>query len=90
MIALVCGGITSFLMVLALSSSDWLLAMGWRQGLFEHCIEKDAPTPLPFKIEAEIGCHPARDERELAMDLKSVNVTCAISSSLPTRKQICN
>jgi len=61
-IALVCGVITVFLMLLALSSSDWLLAIGWRQGLFEHCIESDAPRPLPFQINAEAGCHRARDE----------------------------
>nr|XP_053656057.1 uncharacterized protein LOC128704883 isoform X1 [Cherax quadricarinatus] len=61
-IALVCGIITAFLMVLALASSDWLLAVGWRQGLFEHCIELDAPKPLPFQINAKPGCHTARDE----------------------------
>ncbi|XP_045136676.1 SH3 and multiple ankyrin repeat domains protein 1-like [Portunus trituberculatus] len=61
-IALVCGIITAFLMVLALASSDWLLAVGWRQGLFEHCVEQGAPKPLPFQINAEPGCHPARDE----------------------------
>lgn len=61
-IALVCGIITAFLMVLALASSDWLLAVGWRQGLFEHCVEHGAPKPLPFQINAEPGCHPARDE----------------------------
>ncbi|XP_071532043.1 uncharacterized protein [Panulirus ornatus] len=61
-IALVCGVITAFLMVLALASSDWLLAVGWRQGLFEHCIERGAPKPLPFQINADEGCHAARDE----------------------------
>ncbi|XP_064115498.1 transmembrane protein 47-like isoform X2 [Macrobrachium nipponense] len=61
-IALVCGIITAFLMVLALSSSDWLLAQGWRQGLFAHCIGDGAPKPLPFQINAEVGCHTARDE----------------------------
>ncbi|KAK3871819.1 hypothetical protein Pcinc_023059 [Petrolisthes cinctipes] len=61
-IALVCGMITAFLMVLALASSDWLLASGWRQGLFEHCVEPSSPKPLPFQIVADTGCHPARDE----------------------------
>lgn len=65
-IALVCGFITAFLMVLALSSSDWLLAVGWRQGLFNHCVEPGAPKPLPFQINADAGCHKARDEREWA------------------------
>ncbi|KAK7073024.1 hypothetical protein SK128_015098, partial [Halocaridina rubra] len=63
-IALVCGIITAFLMVLALSSSDWLLAVGWRQGLFAHCVGDGAPKPLPFQINADVGCHTARDERK--------------------------
>ena len=77
MIALVCGVITAFLMLLALASSDWLQAVGWRQGLFEHCIETGAPTPLPFQTDAEPGCHRARNEREFCFIfcLKNLLVT---------------
>ncbi|XP_018024585.1 transmembrane protein 47 isoform X2 [Hyalella azteca] len=82
-IALVCGAITSFLMILALSSSDWLLAMGWRQGLFEHCIEKGAPTPLPFKVEADYGCYPARNEPYI-MGAAGLCVICLLLSCLAT------
>ncbi|RXG70833.1 Transmembrane protein 47, partial [Armadillidium vulgare] len=52
-IALVCGIITSILMLLALTSSSWLQTVGWRQGLFEHCIKPNAPQPLPFQTEYE-------------------------------------
>lgn len=48
-------------MVMALASTDWLMAAGWRQGLFMHCISDDAPTPLPFNIVADPDCYPARD-----------------------------
>lgn len=50
-------------MIMTLTSSDWLIAEGWRQGLFSHCIGEHAPTPLPFNVpEREPNCYPARDE----------------------------
>lgn len=50
-------------MILALISNDWLIAEGWRQGLFSHCIGENAPTPLPFNVpERDPQCYPARDE----------------------------
>ena len=50
-------------MIMTLTSSDWLIAEGWRQGLFSHCIGENAPTPLPFNVqEREPECYPARDE----------------------------
>lgn len=62
-IAFVCGIIVIALMLMALMSSDWLIAEGWRQGLFSHCIGENAPTPLPFNVpEREAACYPARDE----------------------------
>ncbi|XP_059485113.1 transmembrane protein 47 isoform X4 [Neocloeon triangulifer] len=60
-IAFICGIIVVMLMVMALASTDWLMAAGWRQGLFMHCISDDAPTPLPFNIVADPDCYPARD-----------------------------
>lgn len=62
-IALICGLIVIALMILALISNDWLIAEGWRQGLFSHCIGENAPTPLPFNVpERDPQCYPARDE----------------------------
>ena len=61
-IALICGLIVILLMIMGLTSTDWLMALGYRQGLFKHCIAADAPTPLPFNIIDTPGeCYPARD-----------------------------
>lgn len=61
-IAFICGIMVIVLLVLALVSNDWLMAAGWRQGLFYHCIGEHAPTPLPFNIKAVgAGCFGARD-----------------------------
>ncbi|KAH0561548.1 transmembrane protein 47 isoform X2 [Cotesia glomerata] len=60
-IALVCGIIVILLMIMGLASADWLMAVGWRQGLFTHCIADGADTPLPFNVVAEPGCYSARD-----------------------------
>lgn len=45
-----------------MASTDWLMATGWRQGLFSHCIGENAPTPLPFNVQ-NLGpdCYKARD-----------------------------
>ncbi|XP_045517318.1 uncharacterized protein LOC123709804 isoform X1 [Pieris brassicae] len=59
-IALICGLLVIILMVLGLASADWLMAAGWRQGLFMHCIDPESPTPLPFDITAQPGCYAAR------------------------------
>ncbi|CAG0881851.1 unnamed protein product [Cyprideis torosa] len=61
-IALICGIIVILLLILALASTNWLLAKGWRQGLFMHCIEEGAPWPLPFEVDSPPGCHRARGE----------------------------
>jgi len=60
-IAFICGIIVVLLMIMGLASTDWLMALGWRQGLFAHCIEEGATTPLPFNIPDPPGCYPARD-----------------------------
>lgn len=60
-IAFICGIIVILLMIMGLASTDWLMALGWRQGLFAHCIEEGAPTPLPFNMPDPPGCYQARD-----------------------------
>lgn len=49
---------------MALTSTDWLLAAGWRQGLFVHCVTPEAEPPLPFNIVADVGCYESRDACE--------------------------
>merc|ERR1712130_454218 len=44
----------------ATSTADWILAEGWREGLFMQCIEEGAPTPLPFNMDPTVGCSKAR------------------------------
>ncbi|XP_065565819.1 uncharacterized protein LOC136030680 [Artemia franciscana] len=46
---------------MALTSTDWLMAQGWRQGLFYHCIDNSAERPLPFGLAGDPGCYRARD-----------------------------
>ncbi|XP_055387661.1 transmembrane protein 47 isoform X1 [Condylostylus longicornis] len=60
-IAFICGIIVIVLMIMALASTDWLMAAGWRQGLFVHCIEEDIVPPLPFNLHDPPGCYPSRD-----------------------------
>lgn len=50
---------------MSLASTDWLLAQGWRQGLFLHCIDESADKPLPFGLEDTVGCYRVRDECKL-------------------------
>merc|ERR1719184_63020 len=52
--------ITVILMVAATSTADWMLADGWREGLFMQCISEGAPTPLPFDMPLEAGCGAVR------------------------------
>lgn len=59
-IAFICGSIVIILMIMALASTDWLMATGWRQGLFVHCIEENI-TPMPFDVNEPPGCYPSRD-----------------------------
>merc|ERR1711892_142864 len=59
-IAFTCCFITVILMVAATSTADWMLAGGWREGLFMQCISAGAPTPLPFDMPEEAGCGVAR------------------------------
>lgn len=61
-IAFLCGALALALLVMSLASTDWLLAQGWRQGLFLHCIDESADKPLPFGLEDTVGCYRVRDE----------------------------
>lgn len=64
-IAFICGIIVLVLMLMALTSTDWLLSSGWRQGLFVHCISDQAEDPLPFDLTQEKGqCYDSRDKCE--------------------------
>lgn len=61
-IAFICGIIVVLLMVMALTSTDWLITTDWRQGLFVHCISNEPQLPLPFNLQQEVGCHDSRDK----------------------------
>ncbi|XP_061402210.1 transmembrane protein 47 isoform X1 [Musca vetustissima] len=74
-IAFICGVIVILLMIMALASTDWLMAEGWRQGLFVHCIEEDVLPPLPFNIIDPPGCYPSRD----VFYIKATAVLCVIT-----------
>ncbi|XP_063704622.1 transmembrane protein 47 isoform X2 [Culicoides brevitarsis] len=60
-IAFICGIIVILLMLMALTSTDWLMAESWRQGLFVHCIEDGYTPPLPFNLQDPPGCYASRD-----------------------------
>jgi len=47
-------------MTAATATADWMLAEGWREGLFAKCVSEFAPLPLPFDMDDEIGCTKAR------------------------------
>lgn len=59
-------------MIMGLVSTDWLMAAGWRQGLFMHCIEEHAEEPLPFNTKGGTGCYTARDVGMYLFKQKSV------------------
>lgn len=86
-IAFICGVIVVLLMIMGLASTDWLMALGWRQGLFAHCIEDGAPTPLPFNIVDPPGCYQARDVGEQAKrDIK--HNTVLLMSQFPFMRKV--
>lgn len=66
-------------MLLTLTSTDWLLSAGWRQGLFSHCIALHAPTPLPFNVPNNgPDCYPTR---EVGMFYSKVQVNLVFKKS---------
>ncbi|XP_040578438.1 uncharacterized protein [Lepeophtheirus salmonis] len=60
-IAFVCTFITTFLMIAACSTTDWVVSEGWHEGLFQQCVDKGALTPLPFGGDEVLGCQKAHD-----------------------------
>jgi len=56
------GAISVFLLIAAISNSEWALSEGWREGLFVQCVDKGGATPLPFRQPHWMGnssvCHP--------------------------------
>merc|ERR1712112_658779 len=59
-IAFTCCVITCIILVAATSTADWMLAEGWREGLFQQCISEGAALPLPFDMTPQVGCSSAR------------------------------
>jgi uncharacterized membrane protein len=60
-IAFTCCAITTFLMFSATASSEWIGTDGWREGLFQQCVNPGAPLPLPFNVRPIPGCHRAHN-----------------------------
>ena len=65
-IAFTCCVITTFLMVAATASSEWIKSEGWREGLFEQCVRAGAPMPMPFGGLPIPGCRRAHDAGMIA------------------------
>jgi len=62
-IAFTCCTITCILMTAATATADWVMAEGWREGLFSMCITALAPKPIPFLADEDDmvpGCVKAR------------------------------
>merc|ERR1712214_41581 len=59
-IAFTCCVITVILTVTATTTADWMLAEGWREGLFMQCVSEGAHKPLPFDMEPVPGCGKLR------------------------------
>ena len=60
-IAFTCCVITTFLMVAATASTEWIKSEDWREGLFEQCVRAGAPMPMPFGGLPIPGCRRAHD-----------------------------
>lgn len=59
-ISFTCCVVTIILLVAAISTADWIIAEGWREGLFSQCISDNVTLPLPFDMEPLQGCSPVR------------------------------
>ncbi|ODM94616.1 Transmembrane protein [Orchesella cincta] len=59
-IAFICGCFAGILLLMGLAASEWLIADGYRQGLFVYCVEKNT-TSVPFvsgnSEQSAEGCH---------------------------------
>lgn len=61
-IAFLLGVFVVILMIMSLTSTDWLLTTGYRQGLFFYCVSEGAVAPLPFEVDNIAGCHESRNK----------------------------
>jgi len=97
-IAFTCCVITVLLMVVATSTADWMIAEGWREGLFMQCVYPGAKTPLPFGMDNVPGCSSARTAHYLGgcaalvifgliFDFFGTTLTClGLKSTDPNKK----
>ncbi|CAM1327673.1 Uncharacterised protein g9558 [Pycnogonum litorale] len=91
-IAFICGLIVILLMILCLASSHWLTATKFRQGLWENCIEENAPLPLPFNIEYKPGCSAVRSVAYIRASaaLSVLTLLLDITATLMTGLGLCS
>ncbi|XP_013780824.1 transmembrane protein 47-like [Limulus polyphemus] len=91
-IAFICGLIVILLMILCVASSNWLTADKFRQGLWEHCIDENAPLPLPFDLNAKPGCYKARSVAYIqgSAALCVITLLCDIGATVLTGLGLCN
>merc|ERR1719471_2581303 len=85
-IAFTCCFITVILMTAATSTADWILAEGWREGLFMQCIEEGAPTPLPFNMDPTVGCSKARSAGYVGLVAAFILIGLGLRSTDPNKK----
>ncbi|KAH8040547.1 hypothetical protein HPB51_011243 [Rhipicephalus microplus] len=90
--AFICGLIVILLMILCLASSNWLIAHKFRQGLWEQCVEEDAPLPLPFGLNVKPGCYVARTVAyiQAAAALCVITLLCDIAATVMTGCGLCS
>ncbi|XP_064460428.1 transmembrane protein 47-like isoform X2 [Ornithodoros turicata] len=90
--AFICGLIVILLMILCLASSNWLIAHKFRQGLWEQCVDEDAPLPLPFGLNAKPGCYVARTVAyiQAAAALCVITLLCDIAATVMTGCGLCS
>uniref|UniRef100_A0A4D5R9Y5 Transmembrane protein 47 n=1 Tax=Scolopendra viridis TaxID=118503 RepID=A0A4D5R9Y5_SCOVI len=91
-IAFICGLIVILLMILCLASSYWLTAEKFRQGLWEHCVDENAPTPLPFNVTENPGCYRARSIAYIqgAAALCVICLLCDVFATVVTGFGLCS
>ncbi|KAK8770867.1 hypothetical protein V5799_025891 [Amblyomma americanum] len=79
-------------MILCLASSNWLIAHKFRQGLWEQCVEEDAPLPLPFGLNVKPGCYVARTVAyiQAAAALCVITLLCDIAATVMTGCGLCS
>jgi len=75
-IAFTCCLPTVFILTTATSSSSWIIADGFNEGLFVTCIGEDAPSPLPFDMDyIDVGCGKKRPRGTVYSTVASLVIT---------------